>query len=96
MNADFIMSLSRKAKDKINNTARVHIMKNRFGSDGLTFPSKMDTNTGTIEVYAASSSDGIIASKESASGAEMEKQMLHKKYLDTMPGAKPALVSGLG
>jgi replicative DNA helicase len=96
MNADFIMSLSRKAKDKINNTARVHIMKNRFGSDGLTFPSKMDTNTGTIEVYAASSSDGIIASKESASGAEMEKQMLHKKYLDTMPGAKPAQVSGLG
>jgi replicative DNA helicase len=96
MNADFIMSLSRKAKDKINNTARVHIMKNRFGSDGLTFPSKMDTNTGTIEVYAASSSDGIIASKESASGAEMEKQMLHKKYLDTMPGSKPAQVSGLG
>ena len=96
MNADFIMSLSRKAKDKINNTARVHIMKNRFGSDGLTFPTKMDTNTGTIEVYAASSSDGIMASKESASGAEMEKQMLHKKYLDTMPGSKPAQVSGLG
>ena len=96
MNADFIMSLSRKAKDKINNTARVHIMKNRFGSDGLTFPSKMDTNTGTIDVYAATSSDGIIASKESANGAEMEKQMLHKKYMDTMTGAKPALVSGLG
>jgi replicative DNA helicase len=96
MNADFIMSLSRKAKDKLNNTARVHIMKNRFGQDGITFPTKMDTTTGTIEVYAATSSEGIIASKESASGAEMEKQMLHKKYLDTMPGAKPAQVSGLG
>lgn len=96
MNADFIMSLSRKAKDKINNTARVHIMKNRFGSDGLTFPSKMDTNTGTLDVYAATSTDGIIASKESASGAEMERQMLHKKYVDTMPGSKPPLVSGLG
>ena len=97
MNADFIMSLSRKAKDKLNNTARVHIMKNRFGQDGLTFPSKMDTNTGTIEVYAASSSDGIIASKESANGAEMEKQMLHKKYMDTMPlGGAVKPVSGLG
>ena len=96
MNADFIMSLSRKAKDKLNNTARVHIMKNRFGQDGITFPTKMDTNTGTIEVYAATSSEGIIASKESANGAEMEKQMLHKKYLDTMPGSKPAQVSGLG
>ena len=96
MNADFIMSLSRKAKDKLNNTARVHIMKNRFGQDGITFPSKMDTNTGTLEVFAATSSDGILASKESASGAEMEKQMLHKKYLDTMPGTKPPVVSGLG
>jgi hypothetical protein len=71
-------------------------MKNRFGSDGLTFPSKMDTNTGTIEVYAASSSDGIIASKESANGAEMEKQMLHKKYMDTIGVSKPTVVSGLG
>jgi hypothetical protein len=56
----------------------------------------MDTNTGTLEVFAATSSDGIIASKESASGAEMEKQMLHKKYMDTMSGTKPAMVSGLG
>jgi replicative DNA helicase len=96
MNADFIMSLSRKAKDKLNNTARVHIMKNRFGQDGITFPTKMDTTTGTIEVYAATSSEGIIASKESASGAEMERQMLHKKYVDTMPGAKAPMVSGLG
>jgi replicative DNA helicase len=96
MNADFIMSLSRKAKDKLNNTARVHIMKNRFGQDGITFPTKMDTTTGTIEVYAATSSEGIIASKESASGAEMERQMLHKKYVDTMPGGKAPMVSGLG
>ena len=56
----------------------------------------MDTTTGTIEVYAATSSEGIIASKESASGAEMERQMLHKKYVDTMPGVKPPMVSGLG
>jgi hypothetical protein len=96
MNADFIMSLSRKAKDKLNNTARVHIMKNRFGQDGITFPAKMDTTHGNLEVYTASSSDGIIASKESASGAEMEKQMLHKKYMDTIVGSKAPMVSGLG
>jgi replicative DNA helicase len=96
MNADFIMSLSRKAKDKLNNTARVHVMKNRFGQDGITFPAKMDTTHGTLEVYAASSSDGILASKESANGAELEKQMLHKKYMDTIVGSKPPIVSGLG
>ena len=82
MNADFIMSNSRKSKDKLNNTARFHIMKNRFGPDGITFPSKMDTNTGFIEVYDGNSSDGIITQKESANGEQMEKKLLHKKYVE--------------
>ena len=84
MNADFIMSLSRKSKDKLNNTARIHIMKNRFGQDGITFPAKMDTNKGILEVYTATSSDGIIASKESKAGETFEKQLLHKKYVENM------------
>jgi hypothetical protein len=84
MNADFILSVSRKSKDKLNNTARVHIMKNRFGPDGITFPSKMDTNRGMLEIYAATSSDGIIAAKESKNGEVVEKQILHKKYLENM------------
>jgi hypothetical protein len=82
MNADFIMSISRKSKDKLNNTARFHIMKNRFGPDGITFPSKMDTNTGFIEVYDGNSSNGIITQKESANGEQMEKKLLHKKYVE--------------
>lgn len=97
MNADFIMSVSRKSKDKLNNTARVHIMKNRFGMDGITFPCKMDTNRGIIEVYDANSSDGIIAQKASKNGDEMERQLLHKKYVENMPiGNTPKPVSGLG
>ena len=84
MNADFIMSWSRKSKDKLNNTARAHIMKNRFGPDGITFPCKMDTNTGFIEVYDASSADGIIASEESNNGQIVQKQLLHKKYVENM------------
>ena len=82
MNADFIMSVSRKSKDKLNNTARFHIMKNRFGPDGITFPSKMDTNRGFIEVYDGNSSDGIITQKESANGEAVEKKLLHKKYVE--------------
>jgi replicative DNA helicase len=96
MNADFIMSLSRKAKDKLSNTARVHIMKNRFGQDGITFPAKMDTTHGTIEVYNPTSADGMLASKESSNGVQLERQLLHKKYMEAMPGSKPAQVSGLG
>ena len=84
MNADFIMSLSRKSKDKLNNTARAHIMKNRFGPDGITFPCKMDTNVGIMEVYDGNSSDGIIATKESKNGEEMERKLLHKKYVENL------------
>lgn len=84
MNADFIMSWSRKSKDKLNNTARAHIMKNRFGPDGITFPCKMDTNTGFIEVYDGNSSEGMLATKESASGQIERRQLLHKKYVENM------------
>jgi hypothetical protein len=84
MNADFIVSWSRRSKDKINNTARAHIMKNRFGPDGMTFPCKMDTNTGTIEVYDSNSPDGVIATKESADGQLLQKKLLHKKYVESM------------
>ena len=37
MISDFAMSLSRKKEDKVNGTGRFHIMKNRYGMDGLTF-----------------------------------------------------------
>lgn len=87
MNADFIISISRKASDKLNNTARVYVMKNRFGPDGLTFPSKMNTNDGFIEVYEPKSSNGILAQKEASNGKEVERQLLHKKYVETMPTA---------
>ena len=75
MNADFIMSWSRKSKDKLNNTVRVHIMKNRFGQDGITFPCKMDTNTGHIEVYDGTSPDGVIAQKEASGQLETKKKL---------------------
>ena len=84
MNADFIMSVSRKSKDKLNDTARAHIMKNRFGPDGITFPCKMNTNTGYIEVYDGNSPDGVIATKQSASGQLETKKLLHKKYVENM------------
>jgi len=49
MIADFAISLSRQKKDKVNGTGRFHIMKNRYGMDGLTFNAKVDTSTGHIE-----------------------------------------------
>jgi len=50
MVSDFCMSLSRKKEDKLNGTGRIHIMKNRYGMDGMTFGAKVDTNNGHIEL----------------------------------------------
>ena len=51
MITDFCMSLSRKKEDKVKGTGRFHIMKNRYGTDGLTFAVKADTATGHFEVH---------------------------------------------
>jgi hypothetical protein len=82
--ADFIMSVSRKTKDKLSNTGRIHIVKNRFGPDGMTFPAKIDTFHGVMDVFAANSVDGIISTKESKNGEGLEKKLLHKKYVENM------------
>jgi hypothetical protein len=50
MIGDIIISLARKRKDKIEGTGRFHIMKNRYGADGMTFRAKINTSNGYIEV----------------------------------------------
>ena len=50
MITDFAMSLARSAEDKENGTGRWHIMKNRYGADGITYDSIMDTSIGKIEI----------------------------------------------
>ena len=82
--ADFIMSVSRKTKDKLSNTGRIHIVKNRFGPDGMTFPAKIDTFTGIMDVFAATSVDGMTSTKDSKNGEGLEKKLLHKKYVENM------------
>jgi replicative DNA helicase len=58
MIADFVMSLSRKLNDKNGGTGRWHINKHRFGPDGMTFPSKINTMNGNIEIYEPNSDIG--------------------------------------
>ena len=81
MTADFIMSVSRKATDKIANTGRVHVIKNRFGVDGITYPANINTNVGSIEIFEGSSWQG----KEQTSKMDSDKMLtgfLKNKYDD--------------
>jgi replicative DNA helicase len=66
MIADFAMSLSRKRQDKVNGTGRVHIMKNRYGMDGMTYAAKISTNNGSIEINPDSLDDDELNIETSA------------------------------
>lgn len=77
---DFIMSLSRKAQDKISNTARAHIIKNRFGVDGITFPVLMDTSKGSIKIYEDNSSTGQELNGKMESDKKFQKKLLSKRF----------------
>jgi hypothetical protein len=57
MIADVAMSLSRQKKDKVNGTGRFHIMKNRYGGDGMSYNAKVDTSNGRIEILNEMSED---------------------------------------
>jgi len=57
MITDVAISLSRKRQDKVNGTGRFHIMKNRYGMDGMTFNAKIDTSTGHFDISNESSMD---------------------------------------
>jgi len=84
MTADFVVSLSRKVEDKIGNTGRFHIIKNRFGPDGLTFPAKVNTNTGAVEIYESTSVGGKETQQKIDNRDNLMKKMLANKYEDMM------------
>ena len=80
MTADFVVSLSRKIEDKLANTGRWHIIKNRFGQDGITFPSKMNASNGQIEIYAPNSLDGQDVQQDMDNHSEYLRKVLKQKY----------------
>ena len=87
MITDFCMSLSRKAKDKVNGTGRFHIMKNRYGMDGLTFGVKADTSTGHFEVHDYNEDDyesdePSNTSKSYDNVDTFDKKMLANKFFE--------------
>lgn len=80
MTADFVVSLSRKIEDKLAGTGRWHVIKNRFGPDGMTFPSKANFSTGEISIYNADSISGQQTNKEMKGGESLVRKELAQKY----------------
>jgi len=68
MVADICLSLSRMKEDKVLGTGRIHVMKNRYGQDGMTYNIKMDTNNGQIEFLEETSAADLLDDDNSPSG----------------------------
>jgi len=82
MTADLVLSISRKLEDKVHKTGRAHIIKNRFGADGQTFPMLIDASVGKIEIYDEASAKGIMLKKQMDNGETVTRQNLAKKLLE--------------
>ena len=80
MIADFVLSLSRKVTDKIAGTGRWHIIKNRFGPDGITLPSKMNMSNGQIHIYEETSVQGKETKNDMQNGESLLRKSLLQKY----------------
>lgn len=88
MIVDFASSLSRKKEDKVLGTGRFHIMKNRYGADGMTYNAKIDTSIGDIELFDAEDEDEDFVLKPNKDKTQTpifnnnEKGVLQNKFFE--------------
>lgn len=77
--ADFIFTISRTIDDKVANSGRLFVAKNRNGPDGLVFPLFMDTANVCIKVLEPSEEDEVV---------EVSVKKQKEKLLDTYKNFK--------
>ena len=86
MITDLSISLSRKKEDKVNGTGRLHIMKNRYGMDGLTFQVDVNTSNGHIAIgdhYDEEADTVAPRSKQSNDNFDdLDRKMLSNKFFE--------------
>ena len=80
MIGDFVISLSRKVTDKISGTGRFYIIKNRFGPDGLTLPSKIDMSCGRMQIFEETSVQGADTKKTMQNSDDVLRKTLATKF----------------
>ena len=72
--SDFIFSISRTTDDKLTNTGRVFIAKNRNGPDGIIYPLFMDTSTVSMKILEPTEETEVEVSPQA------QKQKLAERY----------------
>lgn len=80
MIGDFIMALARNDFDKRQGTARLSVMKNRFGPDGFWYICRFDTSIGNIEIFDKDSIEGMELISSYKEEQERERELLQKAW----------------
>jgi predicted ATP-dependent serine protease len=85
MITDLSLSLSRKKEDKVNGTGRLHIMKNRYGMDGLTFQVDVNTSNGHISIgdHYDEEADTVAPKKQQSNDFDnLDIKMLSNRFFE--------------
>jgi replicative DNA helicase len=90
MIGDIIISLARGRKEKVNGTGNWHFIKNRYGADGLTFGSKINTANGYIDIHDQPLDDDEFEAKSKGPNKKVneysdvgveDRQVLRSKFM---------------
>ena len=86
MITDLCLSLSRKKEDKVGGTGRFHVMKNRYGGDGMTFEADVNTSNGHItigDIYDEDEDHLAQSNKQKKNNGDfdnLDKETLRKQF----------------
>jgi len=80
MTGDFVISLSRREEDKQCGTARIHVIKNRFGADGMTWPAYFDAGNGSIKILDPATPEGRDCQERMKAGEERLQDVVRDNW----------------
>ena len=77
--ADFVLSISRKQEDKMSNTARFVVVKNRGGRDGNVYNAIVDFDIGSIQIFDNYTKNSIEARQKMDNNDALLKQSVRER-----------------
>lgn len=77
--ADFVFSMSRKQQDKMSNTARFVVVKNRGGKDGNVYNAIVDFDIGSIQIFDNFTQNSIETRKKMDNNDKLMKQTIKER-----------------
>lgn len=77
--ADFVLSISRTHADRMSNTARFTVVKNRGGRDGMVYNGYVDLQIGSIQMYDNYTKKSVEARQKMDNNDVLMKQKIKQR-----------------